>query len=211
MPKRPQIAPAKPPKPLEITITQATPTPTPKSTAIVLIPKPTPPRETILSDGLQKTDTEDKNAQFESDQNLVAGSLLPAMGNVPLPSQQGIKRPYTQFQNRRYTPGEKPAESSPASRPQSASEAQQTAQAARQAQQQAEKRIAKVVPTPSATPITTPRPTPPPTPTPTADRLFALGKPTPIPVPEQPQLRQQMAMLRPSQANPGQSWLSHAK
>jgi TonB family protein len=202
LPKKPPVV-TKPPKPLEITIAPLEP-----EKVAVVKPKPTPTpkpqevirRDTILSDGLKKTDVKDENAMFESDENLVAGSTLPSAGNVPLPSQAGRKLPFAEFQNQQYTPGQKAGASQAATRPQPARPAEQSQQ------QTLQKRIAKVEPTPSATPISTPQPTPQPTPPPTADRLFALGKPTPLPIPESPQQpRQQMAMLRPPQPQTNRS------
>jgi len=191
LPKRPPIV-QKPAKPLEIRV--AAPTPTPP---LILKPKPKPQappqREVMMSDGLQKTDKKDEKATFESDENLAAGSQLPAVGNIPLPSQQGKTRPYTQFQNRQYSPNEQISSAQPA-KPLEASQSQRQ----QQQQREAQKQLARE--TPTATPALTPTPAPETTPPP--DRMFALGKPTPLPVPQQQQQRQErqeLAMLRPPQ------------
>lgn len=46
-------------------------------------------RELMLSNGMAKADKRPDEVQFESDQDMKAGSELPASGLVPLPSQDG--------------------------------------------------------------------------------------------------------------------------
>ncbi len=73
-----------PEPPLEITVV-----PLPKEEPERLtLPDPAA-RELMLSKGLTKSDEKPENAQFESDQDMKAGSELPASGLLPLPSQEG--------------------------------------------------------------------------------------------------------------------------
>jgi hypothetical protein len=53
----------------------------------------------IDSTGLAKTDEAPKDAVFESDENMKAGSQQPATGLLPLPSQEGRNLPFPQFTN----------------------------------------------------------------------------------------------------------------
>ncbi|MHA3773224.1 hypothetical protein ACXR0O_16955 [Verrucomicrobiota bacterium sgz303538] len=46
-------------------------------------------REMLFSQGLEKSKDKPDNPDFESDQDMVAGSELPANGLLPLPSQEG--------------------------------------------------------------------------------------------------------------------------
>ncbi len=46
-------------------------------------------RQVLLSKGLTKSEEKPENAEMESDQNMKAGSELPATGLLPLPSQEG--------------------------------------------------------------------------------------------------------------------------
>ncbi|RYD82111.1 MAG: hypothetical protein EOP84_09935, partial [Verrucomicrobiaceae bacterium] len=46
-------------------------------------------RQVLLSRGLTKSEQKPENAEMESDQDMVAGSELPATGILPLPSQEG--------------------------------------------------------------------------------------------------------------------------
>jgi len=198
LPKQPPIAPAKPAKPLEITLAQSTPTP--KPTPPPTLKKPNHPRlphsDVILSDGLQKTNEVNKNAEFESDTNLKAGSELPAMGSIPLPSQKARNLPFAQFDNSDYSAGKNIASENASQKP-TTQNPREESPAKAQVKPEAKPQTTKATATPTAT--ATPKPTPPPQ----ADRLFALGKPTPIPVPESqrpPQVPQ--PMLRQSQPQP---------
>jgi len=56
-------------------------------------------RPVIDSTGLAKTTEEPKDAIFESDENMKAGSQQPATGILPLPSQDGRDLPFPQFTN----------------------------------------------------------------------------------------------------------------
>jgi outer membrane biosynthesis protein TonB len=56
-------------------------------------------RPVIDSTGLAKTDETPKDAIFESDENMKAGSQQPATGILPLPSQEGRNLPFPQFRN----------------------------------------------------------------------------------------------------------------
>jgi outer membrane biosynthesis protein TonB len=56
-------------------------------------------RPVIDSTGLTKTDETPKDAIFESDENMKAGSQQPATGLLPLPSQEGRNLPFPQFRN----------------------------------------------------------------------------------------------------------------
>lgn len=46
-------------------------------------------RELMLSEGLTKSEEKPEKPEFESDQDMKAGSELPASGLIPLPSQEG--------------------------------------------------------------------------------------------------------------------------
>lgn len=46
-------------------------------------------RRMMMSNGLEKSPEKPENAEFEADQDMVAGSELPASGLLPLPSQEG--------------------------------------------------------------------------------------------------------------------------
>jgi outer membrane biosynthesis protein TonB len=58
-------------------------------------------RPIIDSTGLAKTEEAPKDAIFESDENMKAGSQQPATGILPLPSQEGRDLPFPQFTNQR--------------------------------------------------------------------------------------------------------------
>jgi outer membrane biosynthesis protein TonB len=62
-------------------------------------------RPVIDSTGLAKTDETPKDAIFESDENMKAGSEQPATGLLPLPSQEGRNLPFPQFRNQNATLG----------------------------------------------------------------------------------------------------------
>lgn len=62
-------------------------------------------RPVIDSTGLAKTDEAPKDAIFESDENMKAGSQQPATGDLPLPSQDGRNLPFPQFTNQNATLG----------------------------------------------------------------------------------------------------------
>jgi outer membrane biosynthesis protein TonB len=58
-------------------------------------------RPIIDSTGLAKTEEAPKDAIFESDENMKAGSDQPATGLLPMPSQEGRDLPFPQFTNQR--------------------------------------------------------------------------------------------------------------
>jgi hypothetical protein len=140
-------------------------------------PPPPPPRHFIPpvqdSDGLKTSQKAPEHAIFQSDSNMIAGSLLPPTGNVPLPTEAGPHRNFQEFENRPVSmgKGQTPSEAERARRAAVASAAmpEQTPYAVTQVQHP---------PGQQATPVPTPKPVP----TPPPDSL-ALGKPTPTPAP----------------------------
>ena len=168
------------PKQLEVTLVQkpTPPPPAPPSPVARVTPTPSPtPGEVILPKkivrsfldltGLKQAENAPDKAIFESDRNSEAASELPASGVLPLPSQNGKKRPFAEFANRDYLLGRvqpAPAESAPAPKPD----------------------LAPAFPDVSQATVSTPEPTldmpePMPTPTPPPQDAFAIAKPTPVP------------------------------
>jgi outer membrane biosynthesis protein TonB len=145
----------------------------------------TQPRPDLDSDGLTKSAKAPAKALFQSDSNMVAGSQLPASGNLPLPGIAGPQRSFTDFANRQAAmgkgQGEQPASAGRASSPelpmQTPSAVTQVAPPPAFARQPPQAR-----PTPQAQQPPQAQPTPRPVPTPARDSL-ALGKPTPTPAP----------------------------
>ena len=146
-------------------LTPAAPTPLPARVA----------RPVLDSDGLTHSSKAPAKAVFQSDANMVAGSQLPATGDLPLPSQAGPKRNFIDFadQAASFGKGQTPLNPAPARQPaqNAPSMPEQTPFAITQVQH------------PSASQIqSTPAPKPTPAPTAAPDML-ALGTPTPTPAP----------------------------
>jgi hypothetical protein len=165
---------------LKVTIYNATPTPTPTPPFMVIVPKVLPELD---SDGLTQSKTAPKNAIFQSDSNMVAGSELPAVGFVPLPSQNGDKSKFVDFSNSAASMGKGTTTANrPAPPTQAASSGpplpEQTPNAVTKVQ---DRKTAQTTPQTQQTPQP-PQATPAPKPAPTAPPdSFAIGTPTPKP------------------------------
>jgi len=159
--------------PTVVEIAVSTPTPAPEN-IYPMLPKPEPP-PVIDSEGLQKTDKAPEKPVFESDQNSVAGSMLPGLGKIPLPSQNGKDRPELAFQTKKFTLGE--GEGNVAEPP--VMEFVPAPDVPPPSQPQP---LSTPVPLPKATPIPTPMPEPTAQPTPSPEPMAAASA-TPIPEP----------------------------
>jgi hypothetical protein len=147
-------------KPVELTIVDLAPMPTP----------PTGPKNTPFVDTTEQTKEEPKEKTFESNENSIAASELPALGIAPIPTQEGKELPTMDLKNRQHSLDWEGAQAQPNSPP---------------------------APTPSITPRATPQPTaaqsptatppstPQPTPTPSAD-LLAMFRASPPPTARTP-------------------------
>jgi outer membrane biosynthesis protein TonB len=142
-------------KPVELTIVDPIP-----------MPPPVTPKNPMFVDTPEKRETkeEPKEKTFESNANSIAASQLPALGEAPVPTQEGKDRPNMDLENEQYAvaqngaqptppPTPPPPKSTPASTPS--------------------------VP-PPAKPVETPSPTPIPTLTPN-EELLAMFRATPPP------------------------------
>jgi len=98
----------------------------------------------------QEVDKPTERAAFESDKNTAAASELPADGNLPVPTQEGITAPGLDFEDRRFTtgPGADQANRPPteASKPSQPSPATETVESTADTTKQA-----RPVPTPRTT------------------------------------------------------------
>jgi len=154
-----------PPKPADVNppVPVATPTPPPPPAQPYFPPA-------LDSDGLATSAKAPEHAVFQSDSNMVAGSLLPPTGNIPLPTEAGPHRNFMEFENR-------PASMGKGQTPSEAEQARQAAMAAQAMPVQTPFAVTQVQHQPAgeATPTPNPVPTPP-------DSL-ALGTPTPTPAP----------------------------
>jgi len=138
----PRAAPAEaPPKREHVLAAAPTPTPGPMM------------RPVLDSDGLKTSSKAPEKPVFQSDSNMVAGSQLPATGNVPLPSMAGPTRKFTDFADRAASMGNG----------QTAAMPEQTPSAITQVQRPA---VAQATPVP--TPMRTAMPTAAPTAAPSA-------------------------------------------
>jgi hypothetical protein len=154
---------------LTVTIMPAATKPPPE---IAAAPTPFPARmmrPVLDSDGLTPSSKAPAHPLFQSDTNMTAGSLLPASGNAPLPTQAGPRRQFTDF-------ADIPASAGKGQIPSQAAHAHQGAQPAASLPEQTPFAVTQVEHS------ATPAPTPEPTPTPAPDTL-ALGTPTPSPTP----------------------------
>jgi hypothetical protein len=155
----------------------APPAPTPApGHLLTTAPAATPP--VMDSDGLTHSNKAPAKAAFQSDANMVAGSQLPATGNLPLPSMAGPRRHFMDFANQAASMGNGFTPPLPASAGQNAPMPEQTPSAITQVQHSARAQA-------QATPAPIPKPTPRPAPTAAPDTL-ALGTPTPTPAPPAP-------------------------
>jgi hypothetical protein len=139
--------------------------------------RPTPPPRIFVppaldSDGLKTSAKAPEHALFQSDANMIAGSLLPPTGNIPLPTEAGPRRKVMEFDTRPLSVGKGQTASEQ-------SRARQAAQAAEAMPVQTPYAVTQVQHQPGQQ--STPAPTPRPVPTP-PDSL-ALGTPTPTPAP----------------------------
>ena len=155
---------------------------------IVMAPTPPPAhpvRPVLDSAGLTPSSKAPAHAIFQSDANMIAGSQLPATGDLPLPSQNGPNRKFTDFANQAasFGKGQTPIQSNPARHPAQAAQPSQAVPvppaAAPTMLEQSPSAITQVQH--SSTPASTPVPKLTPAPTAAPDTL-ALGKPTPTPV-----------------------------
>jgi outer membrane biosynthesis protein TonB len=143
-----QSAPAEEDKPMELTMVDLGPTAapvTPKNSTFVDTPES------------RQTAEQPKEKTFESNANSIAAAQLPALGDAPVPTQDGKERQSMDLENQRYALGQSGAQPTPPATP-------------------------PPTPTPSATatPLITPTPTPQPTPSPSAEML-AMFRATPPP------------------------------
>ena len=114
-------------KPKTITFSQTPPKVKNLELEVVQLPAPKAPPEqfelaamdamSIDSDGLTKSDTAPENPLFESDQDMVAGSEIVGRGDVPLPTQAGAERSFTQFTTQRVLLGSGAKASLPSAEP----------------------------------------------------------------------------------------------
>jgi outer membrane biosynthesis protein TonB len=104
LPPRPaEPAPAKPPE-IELTIVPAAPKEEPAPPPMI---EANPQRAFLDSRGLAEAPEAAKDAMIESDKNMKAASEMPATGDLPLPSQDGLSRPTPNFTTQQDTLGGK--------------------------------------------------------------------------------------------------------
>jgi len=107
------------PEPLELTLVDLSP---PKEESAELLTQEELQARTRLaqidSTGLTPSTEKPKEALFESDVDMKAGSELPATGNLPLPSQEGRDLPGAQFKNQDVIVGSPAKAPAPLSLPQ---------------------------------------------------------------------------------------------
>jgi TonB family protein len=142
---------------------------TPPPPEVTLEIPPSSPNDRPTVTATEVTDKSPENAPFQSDQNSKAASELPAEGNLPLPTQQGVSLPGLELKNQKHTAGEKPA--TQAGNP--APPQQPSAATPPTPQTQVQKPVDKTAsPTPS--PQSTPSPSPSPSTTPPPSSLKLL-------------------------------------
>jgi hypothetical protein len=147
-----------------------------KRTTAAARPTPPPPVKPFIppvmdSDGLKTSAKAPDHAIFQSDSNMVAGSLLPPTGNIPLPTIVGPHRNFTQFDDR-------PASLGKGEVPSQMTRPPQAVQPPSSMPEQTPFAVTQVQHPPAAESTPTPKPIP----TPGPDML-ALGTPTPTPPP----------------------------
>jgi outer membrane biosynthesis protein TonB len=177
-------------KPVELTLVDLAPTRTP----------PIAPKNAPFIDTPEKRETkeEPKEKTFESNANSKAASALPALGDAPIPTQDGKTLPGIDFEAQRHSLAMQGAQPQPQARPTPASPPP----------------TATLTPAPSAAPTpqptntpvptATPRPTLEPTPTPEPEQLAMLRATPPpsIPAPEEPTTSPSPAAFTPPPARP---------
>jgi TonB family protein len=157
-------------KPVELTIVDLAPTPPPvvqKNTMFV----DTPENKQSKEEPTEKT--------FESNANSIAASQLPALGNAPVPTQEGKDRPTMDLETHAHSLGQPGAPPQPEIRPTSTPVPVTTPTSAPSAS-------ATATPQPTMTPSATPPPTPEPSATPNPE-LLAMFRATPPPTVSAPE------------------------
>ncbi len=152
-------------KPVELTIMDLAPTPapvTPKNSMYVDTP------------ATRQTQEEPKEKTFESNANSIAAAQLPALGEAPVPTQDGNERPGMDLENEHHTLAQNGAQPTPPVAP-----------------------PPTAAPSPSAAPSATPTATPQPTPSPSAEML-AMFRATPPPTIRAPEEIEQSPTPLPS-------------
>ncbi|HEY8901785.1 MAG TPA: energy transducer TonB [Chthoniobacterales bacterium] len=181
------------------------PQPQPAEFTLIPAPSPTPPsknnqRDFVDSSQATVSEQAPDKAAFESDQNTVAASELPAQSNAPVPTLNGEEGPGLTLQSQDLSlgPNRQPVAPSPASpsRPAQAKPAEKSRE---------EKKTEKEPPkeaTPTPTPKATPRPKPTPNPEDDALALLKPEAPTPKPPEAKPEVRQPEKPAQPSKPQP---------
>jgi hypothetical protein len=153
--------------------------PAPPPPEVTLVIHPPSPSDRPVVEAREVTEKPPENAPFQSDQNSKASSEQPPDGSLPLPSQQGVKLPALEFENRKHTTGEKPAV-------QAGNPSQPEPPAPPLPQQQPSEQKPSPAPSPTATPRQTPSPSPTPR-SPTPPNNLKLLQPPDATSPSQPQ------------------------
>ena len=162
-------------KPAELTLVDATPPPAPVT-----------PKNSMFVDTPEKRQTQEepKEKTFESNANSIAASQLPALGQAPVPTQEGKEKPGMDLENEKYALAETGAQSAPAVTPPPP-----------QAPPKPRPPLTPpptAAPTATATPLLTPTATPQPTPTSTPnEELLAMFRATPPPTIRAPEETEQ--------------------
>lgn len=166
---------------LVVTIMPQKAAPSAQKPATLQPAKPSPPpinklTPDIDSDGLATSAKPPAHPLFQSDSNMAAGSLLPATGNIPLPSEAGPDRKFKDFANRPASMGAgrvpsnpaKPRKTNPSAPEPKNNGAASPARLAAATPQPAPHVESRPTPAPARTPLPTPGPD-----------ILALGKPAP--------------------------------
>ncbi len=171
-------------KTVEVTL-QSVPLPTPEPLKAAPAPAPqqAATRSVLQTDGLAASEKPPDKPLFESDKDSTAGSDRPATGSAPLPSQEGIDKPFDHFKTQNYSVG--PGTQPPVEMASAATPAPKPSIAPTPKAPTEERSLDSFPEEPKATPAPAPLFNPTPIPKP-ANSAFALGKPTPIPVPSKP-------------------------
>jgi colicin import membrane protein len=97
--ERPKFAQDKPPlQPLEVELVEPPPR---QEVSTFALDSPALQPPAIDSERLAKSDVLPENPIFESDQNMIAASEVAGKGSVPLPTQMGAERSFTNFKSQR--------------------------------------------------------------------------------------------------------------
>ena len=97
--ERPKFAQDKPSlQPLEVELVEPPPR---EEVSTFALDSPALQPPAIDSEGLAKSDVLPENPIFESDQNMIAASEVAGKGSVPLPTQMGAERSFTNFKSQR--------------------------------------------------------------------------------------------------------------